>query len=177
MNTKSEEIEKQTNTLEETTESAKLRCPMLSDLTAKSLVDLIGQLDELGHKDKAALLDVDFYVQQHNIRNPLSPVTDFTNYLKEYGVDTYEFVSRDCLGIRLVYENFTLECVDQEGGGEGDGEHWHSVIKAESRSEPGKARYFYIPGYYASYDGTTIEYHDAYEVEPYEKTVIDWKKA
>lgn len=150
---------------------------LLSELDAKKLVKIIQSLDSLSDKQKVELIDVDYYVQQRNAAHPnLAPIHKLENYISVYGVDTYCFVSRDSKHVRLVFENFTLECVDQQGGGEGAGEHWHSVIKAESRAVPGSARYFYIPGYYASYDGTSIDYDYAYEVEPFEKVVIDWKK-
>ena len=150
---------------------------LLSELDAKRLVKIIESLDSLSNKQRAELIDVDYYVQQRNANYPnLAPIHKLDKNLSEWGVDAYSFVNRDYKHIRLVFENFTLECVDQQGGGEGEGEHWHSVIKAESRAVPGTSRYFYIPGYYASYEGTTVDYDYAYEVEPFEKVVIDWKE-
>lgn len=150
---------------------------LLSELDAKKMAKIIQSLDSLSGKQRAELIDVDYYVQQRNANYPnLAPIHKLDDYLSEWGVDTYCFVSRDAKHIRLVFENFTLECVDQQGGGEGEGERWYSVIKAESRAVPGTSRYFYIPGYYTSYDGTSIDYDYAYEVEPFEKVVIDWAK-
>lgn len=150
---------------------------LLSDLDAKKLVKIIQSLDSLSEKQRVELIDVDYFVQQRNAAHPnLAPINKLDSSTCLYGVDTYSFVCRDSKYVRLVFENFTLECVDQQGGGEGEGEHWHSVIKAESRVVPGSARYFYIPGYYASYDGTNIDYDYTYEVEPFEKVVIDWVK-
>jgi hypothetical protein len=72
----------------------------------------------------------------------------------------------------LKFGRYIIEIVDQVGG-EGEGDHWHSVFKVSEHYKPD--RYFYIPGYYASYNGTDIEWDDIYEVEPYEKTVTDWR--
>jgi len=150
---------------------------LLSELNAKKFAKIIRSLDSLSGKQRAELIDVDYYVQQRNANYPnLAPIHKLDKNLSEWGVDAYRFVNGDSKYIRLVFENFTLECVDRQGGGEGEGEHWHSVIKAESRAVPGTSRYFYIPGYYSSYDGTSIDYDYAYEVEPFEKVVIDWKE-
>lgn len=74
----------------------------------------------------------------------------------------------------ISFGRYTIKIVDQEGGGEGSGEHWHSVFKV---SEKGKEdRYYYIPGWYQSYNGTEIEWSGIYEVEPYDKVVIAWRK-
>lgn len=104
-------------------------------------------------------------------------ILEYLNDNREYITKSPRYFDGDDFvrdqGNVIEYVKYTIEVVDQEGGGEGEGEHWHSVIKV---SEPFKNdRYFYIPGYYSSYDGTDIEWDEIYEVEPYEKKVIDWR--
>lgn len=86
--------------------------------------------------------------------------------------DDYEFTTGNVKVIK--FDKYTIETVDQEGGCEGSGEHWHCVFKVSVDGEID--RYYYIPGYYASYVGTTIEWNSIYEVTPVDKVVIDWKK-
>ena len=163
---------------EEAKREAKLHGCMLSELDSKIVQKLLEQLETNTKEQTLALLDKDHYLQGRNSRHsnlaPISRIEETS--IGSYGLDRDEFVTNVDSTIRLVYDNFTLTCVDQEGGGEGEGEHWHSVIKAESRAVPGTSRYFYIPGYYASYNGTEVEYDGLHEVEPYEKVVIDWKR-
>lgn len=163
---------------EEAKREAKLHSCMLSELDSKIVQKLLEQLETNTKEQTLALLDKDYYLQARNSRySNLAPISNIEETtIGQYGLDRAEFVQNVDSKIRLVYDNFTLACVDQEGGGEGEGEHWHSVIKAESRAVPGTSRYFYIPGYYASYNGTEVEYDGLHEVEPYEKVVIDWKR-
>jgi hypothetical protein len=76
---------------------------------------------------------------------------------------------------KIIIGKYTITIVDQEGGGEGEGEHWHSVFKIQ-QDDSCDIHYYYIPGYYYSYDGSTIEWDSIYEVEPYEKVVTAWRK-
>jgi hypothetical protein len=163
---------------EEAKREDKLHSCMLSELDSKIIQTLLEQLETNTKEQTLALLDTDHYLQERNSRySNLAPISNIAETtIGEYGLELDEFVQYVNETIRLVYDNFTLTCVEQVGGGEGSGEHWHSVIKAESRAVPGTSRYFYIPGWYASYNGTEIEYDGLHEVEPYEKVVIDWKR-
>lgn len=163
---------------EEAKHEDKLHSLTLSELDSKIIQTLLEQLETNTKEQTLSLLDTDHYLQERNSRySNLAPISNIEETsIGTYGLERDEFVHNIDSKIRLVYDNFTLTCVDQEGGGEGEGEHWHSVIKAESRAVPGTSRYFYIPGYYASYNGTEIEYDGLHEVEPYEKVVIDWKR-
>lgn len=67
--------------------------------------------------------------------------------------------------------NFSLE--ERHGGREGAGEEHWVVFYAKKGEEK---RYFMVPGWYQSYNGSELEWSDLYEVEPYQKTVTDWKK-
>jgi hypothetical protein len=156
---------------------SRLHSLTLSELDSEIIQTLLEQLETNTKEQTLALLDTDHYLQERNSRySNLAPISNIEETsIGTYGLERDEFVQNIDSKIRLVYDNFTLTCVDQVGGGEGSGEHWHSVIKAESRAVPGTSRYFYIPGWYASYNGTEIEYDGLYEVEPYEKVVIDWK--
>jgi len=61
----------------------------------------------------------------------------------------------------------TVQEVEQVGGGEGDGEHTHVVLKTEATGQ-----FFRINGYYYSYDGTTWDDSRLFEVRPVTKTVV-----
>jgi hypothetical protein len=93
-----------------------------------------------------------------------------TNGELKYGVEPYDFPYRKN---KLEFFDWVIEVVDQEGGGEGEGEHWHCVFKVER--EGVLHGYYYIPGYYQSYNGTEIEWSATYEVEPFDKVVVDWR--
>jgi len=139
----------------------------LKDITPKQIyTDYLRLLGEDAEPKKAARK----YIDQSLLTSA---------YTKDYGIDTRDFVSSEFqyTRVRLNFDEFTLVVVDQKGGGEGSGEHWHSVLKAVDVADSNIVRYFYIPGYYASYDGTTIDFDDIYEVTPFEKVVIDWKRA
>lgn len=139
----------------------------LKDITPKEIyTDYLRLLGEDEESRKAARKYID-----------LSLLT--SAYTKDYGIDIRDFVTGEFQStrVRLTFDEFTLEVVDQKGGGEGEGEHWHSVLKAVDVADPTIVRYFYIPGYYASYEGTTIDFDDIYEVTPFDKVVVDWKRA
>jgi hypothetical protein len=61
----------------------------------------------------------------------------------------------------------TVEEVEQVGGGEGDGEHTHVVLKTVATGQ-----LFRINGHYYSYDGTNWDYAKLYEVRAVTKTVV-----
>lgn len=62
----------------------------------------------------------------------------------------------------------TLKVV-HEWGGEGEGTSIGYVVQVENR-------YFRISGIYDSWEGTEWSWADFDEVEPYQKTITDWKK-
>lgn len=67
----------------------------------------------------------------------------------------------------------TLSYVTGEHGGEGSAEYiWQvwSVVNLDTD----EIQYFKKDGYYASYDGSNWD-GEIYEVEPFEKTVTDWR--
>ena len=74
----------------------------------------------------------------------------------------------------IIFGDWEVDTVDSQGGGEGDGEHWHRVFKVINNKNK-TLEFYYVPGYYSSYNGTEIEWDGIYEVLPYEKTVIAWK--
>jgi hypothetical protein len=73
------------------------------------------------------------------------------------------------------FDDVKVTYVDGETGGEGSAEHiwqvWRVVTKAGDLDE---VQYFKKTGYYASYDGSNWD-GSLYEVEPFEKTVTDWR--
>ena len=109
----------------------------------------------------------DFFENKENCLKYLKYPTQ--SHLK-YGVSDYDFCGER---ESLSFGDWVVTCVDQEGGGEGEGEHWHCVFKVEKNGK--LVGHYYIPGYYQSHNGTEIEWDSIYEVEPYEKMVIDWR--
>jgi hypothetical protein len=82
----------------------------------------------------------------------------------------------------LAYENTTLVFGDgwkitseyTHGGGEGDGSEHYTVLKVTQNDI--NDTFWMVPGYYQSYNGGELELDDIYQVEPYEKTVTDYRK-
>lgn len=75
----------------------------------------------------------------------------------------------------VLYAGLKLENEEQEGG-EGQGDHYHIVTKV-TNPETNEIVFIMHVGYYSSYDGASFD--DGLLgfdiVEPYEKTVRDWK--
>lgn len=69
-------------------------------------------------------------------------------------------------------ENHTAEFLAGETGGEGSAEYIWQVWKVTDAE--GNVQYFKKEGYYMSYDGSNWD-GTLFEVEPFEKTVTDWK--
>jgi hypothetical protein len=82
----------------------------------------------------------------------------------------------------LAYENTTLVFGDgwkitseyTHGGSEGDGSEHYTVLKVTQNDI--NETFWLVPGYYQSYNGGELELCDIYQVEPYEKTVTDYRK-
>lgn len=141
------------------------------ELTPKKLNDLLQKWEEKDKDEKMAFFDVQAYMEDFNRKS--TKKTEFKDtYMGKYGFSLDELANER---YEVSFPNFNVKCVDQQGGGEGEGEHWHAVLKVTSKADQTQSRFFYIPGWYASYDGSTIEWSQMYEVEPYEKTVTDWR--
>jgi hypothetical protein len=70
------------------------------------------------------------------------------------------------------FAGFIFEHIQQHGGeGQGDS-YW--VIFSVTKND--KTRYFKVDGWYASYSGHELEYGSFFEVEPYERTIKDWRE-
>lgn len=73
-----------------------------------------------------------------------------------------------------INASYTIEHLYTEGGGEGDGEeHWLVfVIKKHGEIDS----YWYVPGYYQSYDGGNLEWNNIYECEPVQVMVTQYQR-
>lgn len=69
--------------------------------------------------------------------------------------------------------NCTVNCVESYGGCEGSGEEYWIVVKIKHNSIE---TYWKVPGWYQSYEGSELEWNNAYQVEQYEKTVLAWRE-
>jgi hypothetical protein len=74
----------------------------------------------------------------------------------------------------VLGNGFTLFTVLRHGGHEGSGEKYYVVWELRKNGTP--IEYWRCDGYYASYDGTSIDLSNAYEVTPKEETIIVYKK-
>jgi hypothetical protein len=82
----------------------------------------------------------------------------------------------------IAHEDETLEFGDgwkienhyRHGGGEGDGSEHYVVLKVTQNDI--NETFWMVPGYYESYNGSELELDSLYQVEPYEKTVTDYRK-
>lgn len=110
---------------------------------------------------------IDFLGNKENCEKYLKNLTERQ---KKWGIDEYSFYD---VQDPIQFGDWLVQVVDQQGDGEGQGEHWHCVFKVEKNGE--LVGHYYIPGWYQSHNGTEIEWSDIYEVEPYEKVVIDWR--
>jgi hypothetical protein len=117
-----------------------------------------------------------------NLEKELESIPDTSNWhptndnlyqtLKDQGVDFYDLKWGDTSQGNLP-NGYTIKHYYTEGGGEGDGEeHW--VILEISRD--GEHHSFWLaPGWYASYDGGTIDWDEIHQVEKYQKLVDDYR--
>lgn len=87
-------------------------------------------------------------------------IKTFTNGALWDYFDEYRKVEFEGIGI--------AEMVEQEGG-EGEGDHAHIIFKIGDR-------HFMKTGYYSSMDGFYWDDGSLFEVEPYEATVIKYRK-
>lgn len=72
----------------------------------------------------------------------------------------------------LFVDGYSLS-VEDEFGGEGEGDSYWFVFKLVLPNE--KEYYVKYNGYYNSWDGTSWDSYEPELVEPYEKTVRDWR--
>ena len=73
----------------------------------------------------------------------------------------------------IKFEDWTVETEADFGGGEGSGSERYLVFKFTKNGED--PTYWYVPGYYESYNGSEFEFGDMYQCEPYEKMVTDYR--
>lgn len=70
-------------------------------------------------------------------------------------------------------DGWTIKNIHVEGGGEGDGETHFAILELTRHGN--NCGYFKIPGWYASYDGGTLELSELHEVRPVERLVTFWE--
>lgn len=129
-------------------------------------------------KEQSKVLNVevkDFIPTLKNVRKLLSKIesddSDKASYLRDVlKGETWKY---DVANIINHDKVFIFENEEVYGGDRGDGEkHW---IVFSITEETEKKTYWQIPGYYASYDDAYLNYDEVFQVEPYEKTVRDWR--
>jgi hypothetical protein len=70
-------------------------------------------------------------------------------------------------------DGWEIKNIHVEGGGEGDGEEYYAILELSRHGNV--LKYFKIPGWYASYDGGTLELCSVFEVKPVERLVTFWE--
>lgn len=70
-------------------------------------------------------------------------------------------------------EGLKITSVSQTGGNEGEGEHYDEVLKVKVRG--GETFFVKIVGTFNSYEGVEFYFDNTIIVEPYEKTITDYR--
>lgn len=110
---------------------------------------------------------------------------DILNILDKSGEEEYKeyFGLSYCMGRdEFGWEEATLkfgdgwkiDCIYRHGGDQGDGEEHYLIIKVTQHDA--NETYWKVPGWYQSYAGGELEFDDMFQVEPYQKTVTDYKR-
>jgi hypothetical protein len=76
-------------------------------------------------------------------------------------------------GTSISFGDWTLTNHYREGGYEGCGEEHYIILKLEKKGV--LHSWWRVPGWYQSYNGSELEWENAHQVEPYEKTVTDYR--
>lgn len=82
-----------------------------------------------------------------------------------YSWDEFEYTKQAVISIEGT--DVPVKFVEGETGGEGSGEYCYVILRVGEQ-------YFRKEGYYSSYNGTDWD-GDFDEVEPYQKTITDYK--
>lgn len=90
-----------------------------------------------------------------------------SNYTEVWSWDEADYAYGDGVTLNIDGEEVLLTVVEADTGGEGHGEYVFVVIKVGDQ-------YFRKEGYYASHYGTDWDGSFA-EIEPFEKTVTDYR--
>lgn len=70
-------------------------------------------------------------------------------------------------------DGWKIEHHYRHGGVEGDGSEHYVVLKVTQNDI--KETFWMVPGYYESYNGSELELDCIHQVEPYERTIIDYR--
>jgi len=82
----------------------------------------------------------------------------------------------DCCDDPLaIPEGLEIKTVERVGGCEGGGEDYHEVMKVTVKTS-GESFFVKIRGSYQSYEGVIIACEDLTIVEPYERTITDYRE-
>jgi len=89
----------------------------------------------------------------------------------KYTSDVYGLAHDD---VELKFgDGWKIEHHYRHGGGEGDGSEHYVVLKVTQNNI--KETIWMVPGYYESYNGSELELDCIHQVEPYQKTVTDYR--
>lgn len=107
-------------------------------------------------------------------------VLDFIGYIqknyREFGY-YYELDMDEILDRKTPYilGSWTLTLNHVQGGYEGAGDEYYRVVVLNNVNDFATSHWL-IPGWYSSYNGSELELCGIYQVEPFEKVVIDYRK-
>ena len=89
----------------------------------------------------------------------------------KYTSDVYGLAHDD---VELKFgDGWKIENHYHHGGGEGDGSEHYVVLKVTQNDI--NETFWMVPGYYESYNGSELELDCIHQVEPYQKTVTDYR--
>lgn len=99
-------------------------------------------------------------------------------YVPEWVWSEYHYGSKEEFVVPGI--DGTIAVVDSEGGGEGSGEHMHIVFRVTHTDVHDlglpRPQFFKVDGFYASWDGSSWDGSELYEVHPVERTITFYEK-
>jgi hypothetical protein len=171
----------------------KINTPQTIDNTIASLKKQLAELEATKQtQEKAMRAEI---ARQEKLKAELEATTKFNGWkpTKKSIVEVIEMASesanlkffknlRYTSGIHDISDGTSLQfgdgwvikCKYSHGGGEGDGSERYVVLSVTQNGA--NETFWYVPGYYESYNGSELELDCLYQVEPYQKTVTDYRK-
>jgi len=172
----------------------KTNTPASIDTTIESLKQQLANLEAVKKKQEKALKDE--IARQEKLKAEIASKNKFNGWTptKKSLIEVIEMSEKqsNLLFFKdlkytsgmygLAYEGVELKFGDgwkiehhyRHGGGEGDGSEHYVVLKVTQNDI--NDTFWMVPGYYESYNGSELELDCIHQVEPYEKTVTDYRK-
>jgi len=171
----------------------KTNTPASIDTTIESLKQQLANLETVKKKQEKALKDE--IARQEKLKAEIAAKNKFNGWTptksslieviemseKQANLSFFKDLKYTSGMYGLAHEDVELEFGDgwkieqhyRHGGREGDGSEHYVVLKVTQNDT--KETFWMIPGYYESYNGSELELDCIHQVEPYQKTVTDYR--